>query len=611
MGACPAGWRLPAREEWDELINFAGPPAAGARLKSKSPDWDGTDDLGFSAMPGGTRSADRDFFNRGSLGRWWSATERDASSAYLRAMNAGGADAGEYDFGKLNGFSVRCLQDPDGGAAERYAGAAGETPDGSDTDLAQTDLEGLEKVKDDDITAVYWSAGTGENRSPLENSEDGGPFIAKYYSNLNLEIITKSGNDGKFVAAALEGAGEKFELEGVVSRNKVIFEQVFITHRGKKKGPASAQAASLDTAATERINAIISKYGSVARYDSVMLAACESYADNYEPLHIVGQDTISMLGVFNYIPDSINNYLIDRAKNNDFRALKYAYVVVYRQSLSIKEIVTTPCLPETNIAAQGFKLEYPNGFVDLLARAMARSEMEEWPEDWWYGSLCYPEVFGWAEENKEKFGDWNYIERYKKNLKEEDYFNKLYFEDYKHYLRHQYVLHHRGFLDDSRDGESYNTIKINGKTWMAENLNYKADSSWCYGNTDSNCVKYGRLYTWNAAVKACPDGWRLPARKEWDGMINFMGGAKIAGTKLKSKSPYWDGTDDLEFSALPGGFRNTGGTFSNLGSGGRWWSATENNASHAYSRSVRAGDALVTEASEAKSIGLSVRCLQD
>jgi hypothetical protein len=103
---------LPARGEWDELVNFAGGDSAGAGLKSKAPDWDGEDAYGFSAMPGGTRDAShRKYFNLGTWGRWWSATQRDASSAYIRAMSAKRPDADEYDFGKLNGFSVRCVQD--------------------------------------------------------------------------------------------------------------------------------------------------------------------------------------------------------------------------------------------------------------------------------------------------------------------------------------------------------------------------------------------------------------------------------------------------------------------------------------------------------------------
>jgi uncharacterized protein (TIGR02145 family) len=122
--ACPAGWHLPTEEEWTELVNFVDSSTAGAKLKSKSPDWDGTDDYGFSAMPGGTRYSDGSFDDFGSWGNWWTARYSAVSSGTypyytsyiytMLSMRTGREDAffriSSSDYNN-SAESVRCLQD--------------------------------------------------------------------------------------------------------------------------------------------------------------------------------------------------------------------------------------------------------------------------------------------------------------------------------------------------------------------------------------------------------------------------------------------------------------------------------------------------------------------
>jgi len=139
-----------------------------------------------------------------------------------------------------------------------------------------------------------------------------------------------------------------------------------------------------------------------------------------------------------------------------------------------------------------------------------------------------------------------------------------------------------GMFTDPRDGKAYKTVKIGDQTWMAENLNYDAEGSECYDNDTANSEKYGRLYDWETAVAACPDGWRLPTNEEWQKLVDFAGGDGVAGGKLKAESgwAYSDnGTDDYGFSALPGGSGGFGGDndFRGAGQYGHWWSAAEGN----------------------------------
>ena len=160
----------------------------------------------------------------------------------------------------------------------------------------------------------------------------------------------------------------------------------------------------------------------------------------------------------------------------------------------------------------------------------------------------------------------------------------------------------KGTVTDS-DLKVYKTVKIGSQTWMAENLNTPTADSWCYGEgaptwpdypedkyvtltpsqAQANCNKYGRLYTYAAANTACPSGWRLPDREDWDTLLTSVNGDT---KKLKAKSG-WDnrrdgtsgnGTDNYGFSALPGGFmsdRRLSGEHPTLfvfaGKLGDWW----------------------------------------
>ncbi len=191
-----------------------------------------------------------------------------------------------------------------------------------------------------------------------------------------------------------------------------------------------------------------------------------------------------------------------------------------------------------------------------------------------------------------------------------------------------------GTLTDGRDGKSYKTQTIGGQTWMMENLNYHVDISWCYDNDASYCDKYGRLYDWATAKKACPAGWHLPSRKEWDNLATAVGGKKDdcceddyatswlnAGKKLKAKSGwtrYKDdtdgkGDDDFEFSALPGGMRGySKGEFKEAGKYGYWWTATyDPSDDFADFRMMSYTNGIMVNNAYSKDDGYSVRCVRD
>ena len=139
QGICPAGYHIPTDLEWSRYewcvennISPAGGTSlstfqtgtgwrgstsstagVGAKLKassSNSPSWNGTNASGFTALPAGNRSNGGGFYNLGSFGVFWSASESSASLAWFRYLNTGFWQSYRNDASKSYGFSVRCLQ---------------------------------------------------------------------------------------------------------------------------------------------------------------------------------------------------------------------------------------------------------------------------------------------------------------------------------------------------------------------------------------------------------------------------------------------------------------------------------------------------------------------
>jgi uncharacterized protein (TIGR02145 family) len=116
---CPKGWKLPSREDWDKLVTTVGrEEIAGKKLKSKN-GWNddegkslnGTDDFGFSALPGGNRYSNGNFYDIGYNGYWWTARELWDDFAYLRTIYHDDDVVYEDYNNEDYGHSVRCVAD--------------------------------------------------------------------------------------------------------------------------------------------------------------------------------------------------------------------------------------------------------------------------------------------------------------------------------------------------------------------------------------------------------------------------------------------------------------------------------------------------------------------
>ena len=164
-----------------------------------------------------------------------------------------------------------------------------------------------------------------------------------------------------------------------------------------------------------------------------------------------------------------------------------------------------------------------------------------------------------------------------------------------------------------RNGDSIPEAKTY-KEWVAAGESGKP--AWCYYNNDPALgLRFGKLYNWYAVNDTrglAPVGWSLPGDDDWTKLVNFLGGPAFAGKKLKSSGGWSggdNGTNEVGFMGLPGGYRVENGTFLNIGSIGTWWSSTESKNSTAVDNYIPLSGSL-SRSSSPKLRGESVRCIR-
>lgn len=167
-----------------------------------------------------------------------------------------------------------------------------------------------------------------------------------------------------------------------------------------------------------------------------------------------------------------------------------------------------------------------------------------------------------------------------------------------------------------RGGVTYATVVIHENCWMAENLNYEpaAGHSKCFDDDPANCEKYGRLYDYPAAEQACPTGWRLPTSADYIDLQTYSASPEDeAGAHFKTTTGWIgeNGDNKLKFSALPGGFCDSGDCLF-VGKVGYWWTKTESVMGEHMSLYLN-GDRQDFSASlpQDDESFLSVRCIKD
>lgn len=191
------------------------------------------------------------------------------------------------------------------------------------------------------------------------------------------------------------------------------------------------------------------------------------------------------------------------------------------------------------------------------------------------------------------------------------------------------------------DGNIYLSTKIGEQWWMAENLkvthyrngnaiaNVIDDDEWAnlntgaycfYQNDESNAETYGGLYNWHAVNDSsglAPMGWHVPSDAEWKKLVDYLDGDDVAGGKMKEMGitlwvePNTGATNESGLCALAGGYRNSHGTYDDIGSYAYFWSSTDYDGNYAWPRALTYDGSRVYRERCSKQEGLSVRCVRD
>jgi uncharacterized protein (TIGR02145 family) len=192
------------------------------------------------------------------------------------------------------------------------------------------------------------------------------------------------------------------------------------------------------------------------------------------------------------------------------------------------------------------------------------------------------------------------------------------------------------------DGNTYKTVIIDGKEWMAENLkvtrfndgslivngNNLDNIQWSdlgssaltdYNKIPNNSIQFGKLYNWfavNDAKKICPNGWHVSTDQEWQSLIDLAGGISVAGGKLKQEgtvlwqTPNAGATNIFQLNILPAGWRERSGYFG-LGNVTMFWTGSTVTGVSYFRIELESTTPTIKRVATLPETGLSVRCIKD
>ena len=614
---CPDGWHVPTSAEWDTLtIYLGGNNIAGGKLKAtalwSSPNIGATNSSGFSALPGGGRSADGTHYDTVSYyGNWWCSDQIGSYFCNVRNMYFDAGSVGSSVMEKHNGYSVRCLRNVNAQIVLPTIISTGATNITTSTVISGGNILNTGNAT---ITArgICWS--TSPN-----------PTIA--------DSIVSAGTGTGIFTSSISGltAGTTYFVRayatnsiGTAYGNEISFTTL----------PSSLAVLTTTNVSSISYTTVITG-GNISSYGTGTIFArgvCWSTSSN--PTIALNTKTSDGTGT-----GSFTSNISGLIPGTTYYVRAYATNSIgtaYGNEESFTTIaVSLPVLTTTSISAIAYTTATSGGNISsdggetVIARGVC------------WSTSANPTIANSKTINGTGIGSFvssitnltanttYYVRAYSTNNVGTAYGNEVSFTT---------VTPSLGAVIDY-DGNVYDTVHIGTQVWMKQNLkttHYKIGTSITYPGTNnttwqyntsgayawynndsvSNKIIYGALYNWYAVNTGnlCPTGWHVPTKADWIELTNYLGGESIAGGKLKATtlwaSPNTGATNETGFTALPGGSRSNNGTFENYGSC-IFWSSTEKETTSAWLSMLTYNNSNLYVSYTNKISGRYVRCLRD
>ncbi len=503
---CPAGWKLPSKDDFVHLVAFVGGDNSTGAQALRDASWNnGTGANGFAALPAGWFGNDI-YLNFGQKAYFWSDTDLTQATSWSLSLDN---SVVVNDYNMSLGYSVRCIQDK-----EPDCGAHGEW-------------------NESEHTCVCAGHFTGDGCDKCEEGWD----IAK---NCEETIPMNDAAGNSYKTTVINGRiwmaqNMAYQTEDITCLANTNADSDFVKNYGCLYTFEDAQKVCPDGWALpsrQELDALMTFVRANKTSDTDFLALAAKV-----PWKLNGSDNITITGGDDFGFAALPAGRYEDGNYNYFREMADFWTDTYWAGASdnTKVIILNLNSNNSTVAAGKAAFGVNNGAAVRCIKTPACGEHQKWDSA---AQKCVCEGH-FAGENCDECEDgWDIAQNCEKTSPMTD-----------------------------AAGNSYPTVDIGEQIWMAKNMAYQAEGITCSANTDEDSdfvANYGCLYTFADAQKVCPTGWHLPTRAEFEALLEYADANKTSASAflaLAGKVVFINeltdvpvmGKDDFGFGALPAG----------------------------------------------------------